>query len=158
VFLWIDTNVPFYGHCRQKSPTVLEEQARKDLADVHRRRCAGCHGNDNPDTRSGLSEAHSQVHVPASRPGQWGIARSGMRVRHLNLSNPQHSAALQAPLAQSAGGWGLCKNGDGKPVFAGIDDPDYQKILSSLKCVQHRVEPGVKDLLAEAAKSGKGGK
>ena len=148
VFLWIDTNVPFYGHCRQKAPTVLQDKARKELAAVHKRRCAGCHGNDNPDTKSGLSEAHSQVHVGAFRPGQWGIARSGMRVRHLNLSNPQHSPALQAPLSKNADGWGLCKTKDGQPVFAGTQDPDYQKILAALERVVNRDEPGIKALLA----------
>ena len=147
VFLWIDSNVPFYGHCRQKSPTILHDAARRDLADVHRRRCATCHGNDNPDTKSGLNEAHSQVHVGAFRPGQWGIARSGMRVRHLNLSHPEHSAALQGPLATDAGGWDLCKGKDGKPVFGSTDDPDYQKMLSALKRVIRRDEPGVKTLL-----------
>ena len=152
VFLWIDSNVPFYGHCRQKSPTLLDGGARKALADVHRRRCAGCHRNDNPDTKSGLNEAHTQVHVGAFRPGQWGIARSGMRVRHLNLSNPDHSAALQGPLAKSAGGWDLCKAKDGKSVFAGTKDPDYQKMLAALKRVIRRNEPGVKTLLAKESK------
>jgi len=148
VFLWIDSNVPFYGHCRQRAPTLLEEQARQEMAAVHNKRCASCHGNDNPDTKSGLNEHHSTVHVGEYRPGQWGVARSGMRVRHLNLSNPDHSAALQAPLSKSEGGWELCKAADGKPVFVSKDDPDYQKVLASLKKVIHRREPGVKDLLA----------
>jgi len=149
VFLWIDSNVPFYGHCRQKSPTVLEDKARKDLAGVHKKRCAGCHRNGSPDTRSGLNEAHSQVHVGTFRPGQWGIAPSGMRVRHLNLSHPAHSPALQAPLAKGAGGWGLCKGKDGTAVFGSEEDPDYRKILAALKRVVHRDEPGIKALLAE---------
>lgn len=149
VFLWIDSNVPFYGHCRQRSPTLLADQARSDLSDVHKRRCAGCHGNDNPDTKSGLNEHHTTVHVGSYRPGQWGIARSGMRVRHLNLSNPGHSAALRAPLTKRAGGWGLCQGDDNKPVFSNTNDPDYQKMLSALKRVQHRDEPGVKELLVK---------
>ena len=152
VFLWIDSNVPFYGHCRQKSPTILDGGARAALAAVHRKRCAGCHRNDSPDTKSGLNEAHTQVHVGEFRPGQWGITRSGMRVRHLNLSHPQHSAALQGPLAKSAGGWDLCKGKDGKSVFAGTKDPDYQKMLSALKRVIRRNEPGVKALLAKGSK------
>jgi mono/diheme cytochrome c family protein len=151
VFLWIDSNVPFYGHCRQRSPTLLEDRARQEMAAVHKRRCAGCHGNDNPDTKSGLNEHHTTVHVGEYRPGQWGVARSGMRVRHLNLSNPAHSAALQAPLAKGEGGWELCKEADGKPVFTSQDDPDYQQILASLKKVVHRPEPGVKELLAAGA-------
>jgi hypothetical protein len=148
VFLWIDSNVPFYGHCRQRSPTLLSGKGRGGLAEVHKRRCAGCHGRDAPDTRSGLNHHHTAVHVGQYRPGQWGVARSGMRVRHLNLSRPEHSAALQAPLARSVGGWELCRKKDGKPVFAGKSDADYGKILAALKMVVRRKEPGVKELLA----------
>ena len=61
-----------------------------------------------------------------------------MRVRHINLSNPEHSAALQAPLAQSEGGWELCKEAGCKPVFASKEDPDYQKILAM--CTQGKTE------------------
>jgi hypothetical protein len=147
IFLWIDSNVPFYGHCKQKSPTILENKARGVLAGVHKKRCASCHHNDFSDTKSGLSAAHAAVHA-GGEPGQWGIARSGMRVRHLNLSNAAHSGALQAPLAKSAGGWGLCKGKDNKPVFADTKDADYIKMLSAIQQVQHRVYPGVKQLLA----------
>jgi len=152
IFLWIDSNVPFYGHCRQKSPTILDGKARGELSGIHKRRCASCHHNEFPDTKSGLSAAHAAVHA-GGEPGQWGIARSGMRVRHLNLSNPAHSAAAQAPLAKSAGGWDLCKGKDGKSVFADTKDPDYIKMLAALKRVQHRVYPGVKALLAKGAVS-----
>jgi hypothetical protein len=151
IFLWIDSNVPFYGHCKQKAPTILQNKARGELAGVHKRRCVSCHKNDNPDTRSGLNRHHTTVHAGGA-PGQWGIARSGMRVRHLNLSNPSHSAAVQAPLAKSAGGWDLCKGKDGKSVFASVKDPDYIKMLAALKLVQHRVYPGVKTLLAKTPK------
>ena len=92
---------------------------------------------------------HTTVHVGEFRPGQWGIAPSGMRVRHLNLSHPTHSAALQGPLAKDAGGWGLCKSKEGKGVFPSTEDPDYQKILAALKRVLRRDEPGVKALLAK---------
>ncbi len=147
VFLWIDSNVPFYGHCRQRSPTLLADGARNDLRTVHNKRCARCHGNDNPDTKSGLNEHHTTTHVGTYRPGQWGVAASGMRVRHLNLSHPQHSGALRAPLAKSAGGWGLCQGEDDKSVFSSTNDPDYQRMLSALMCVEHRDEPGVRELL-----------
>jgi hypothetical protein len=151
IFLWIDSNVPFYGHCRQKTPTILQNKARGILAGIHKRRCGSCHKNDNPDTESGLNSHHTAVHA-GGRPGQWGIARSGMRVRHLNLSNPAHSGAAQAPLAKTAGGWGLCQAKSGKAVFASKEDPDYIKMLAALKQVQHRVYPGVKTLLAGGPK------
>ena len=45
-----------------------------------------------------------------------------------NLSQPEKSLMLMAPLAREAGGWTKCKD----PVFASTADPDYQKILAMI--------------------------
>jgi hypothetical protein len=59
--------------------------------------------------------------------------------RHLmfNLSRPEKSLILLAPLASDAGGYALCRQRDEKgassepvTVFADANDPDYQKILT----------------------------
>jgi hypothetical protein len=152
VFLWIDSNVPFYSHYRQVPPMSLGAAARKALRGVYERRCAQCHDQwDRPDTQSGLTEHHIARHV-GGQAGQWGIARSGMRVRHLNLSHPSHSATLQAPLAEDAGGWGLCQGKDG-PIFGDKQDGDYQKTLLALQDGVVRKTgiqvQGVKELLKE---------
>ncbi|MHC4199822.1 MAG: HzsA-related protein [Planctomycetota bacterium] len=147
VTIWIDSNVPYYSHYRQLPPSLLKGDAQKHLKQVHGRRCASCHnpGRFMPDEKSGLNRHHIGRHV-GGLAGQWGIAPSGMRVRHLNLTNPSHSAALQAPLSKTAGGWGLCRTGGddpktgargasrmGTPVFADKNDPDYKKMLTALK-------------------------
>ena len=54
--------------------------------------------------------------------------------RHIvfNLSRPEKSLLLLAPLAKKAGGWGLCREPDSgvtRAVFAGTDDADYQALL-----------------------------
>ncbi len=159
IFLWIDSNVPFYSHYRQKSPTVLEAAAKNELRDTWNRRCASCHNQEGrPDTLSGLNSHHVGVHHGGNKPGDWGIARSGMRVRHLNLTNPQHSAALLAPLTGKAGGWGLCKDKEGKGVFTSKKDADYKAILAALKKVVYRGNDqipdyvGVKELLERERK------
>ncbi len=148
VFLWIDSNIPFYGHYDQNSPTVLSNEARANLKAVYDRRCASCHDEPNrPDTPSFLDYYSIHVHT-GPRPGQWGIAESAMRVRHLNLSHPERSAALQAPLEKDAGGWGLCGGKDAKPIFRDTTDADYRQILEALKSgVVRRDEPGVAELL-----------
>ena len=72
-----------------------------------------------------------------------------MRVRHLNLSRPQHSLALQAPLAAGAGGIELCVREDGGPVFRDKNGPDYQRIFAALSDgVVLRDQPGVEELLS----------
>jgi len=73
-----------------------------------------------------------------------------MRVRHLNLTHPQHSLALQAPLAKTADGLQLCAGKDGKPIFPNKNDADYKSILKSLtEGVIRRDQPGVKELLRQ---------
>jgi hypothetical protein len=52
-----------------------------------------------------------------------------------NLSRPEKSTLLLAPLAREAGGYGICgsKRASSAPVFADITDPDYQQLLSVVR-------------------------
>jgi hypothetical protein len=54
--------------------------------------------------------------------------------RHIvfNLTRPEKSLLLLAPLAEASGGLGLCRDAGGKParVFADTQDPDYAKLLA----------------------------
>ena len=50
-----------------------------------------------------------------------------------NISRPEKSLFLRAPLAKEAGGLGLKMTKDGKPVFASKDDPDYKLILAMIE-------------------------
>jgi hypothetical protein len=53
--------------------------------------------------------------------------------RHIvwNLSHPEKSLMLLAPLAREAGGWGRCQGSKAAAmVFQSSADPDYQKILA----------------------------
>jgi len=57
-----------------------------------------------------------------------------LRHRVFNLTRPEKSLILLAPLSSEAGGYGLCRR-RGKPeetvtVFADANDADYQKILA----------------------------
>lgn len=51
-----------------------------------------------------------------------------------NLSRPEQSLVLLAPLAKSAGGYGICvaAAAEDKAVFASTQDPDYVKILGTI--------------------------
>ncbi len=54
--------------------------------------------------------------------------------RHLlyNLSRPEKSLQLLAPLAKKSGGFGICREGsaEAKDVFADSRDQDYQALLA----------------------------
>jgi len=92
----------------------------------HGRRCRKCHGD-----------------LPAlERYSIAGDNHDGLRNTHLafNLSRPEKSPMLLAPLARSAGGWGMQKRSDdGKQageiaeVFQDTDDPDFQAILEFIE-------------------------
>ena len=139
---WIESGAPYpgtyaalgcgmiggYGENRQDQSdrqwpaTIAAAQAVKS-------RCAGCHNRFLPLPLA-LSDNRN---VPP-----WH-GRPGYVPRHLiyNLTRPEKSLILLAPLAKKAGGYGLCKP-TGKnitpdprtPVFADANDPDYQKILA----------------------------
>lgn len=49
-----------------------------------------------------------------------------------NLSRPEKSLALLAPLTKEKGGYGICQNKEGKPVFSTNGDKAYQLLFSSI--------------------------
>ena len=57
--------------------------------------------------------------------------------RHLvyNLSRPEKSLQLLAPLSKRVGGYEICKTKDDRaaPVFSSTDDPDYRTLLSAIR-------------------------
>ena len=91
---------------------------------VVRKRCWSCH--ETPSTIGGgtVIRFHKKDD-PRNR-------RCGRFSRHIifNLTRPEKSFYLMAPLAKEAGGLGLCTNAQGKAVFASKDDPDYKKLLA----------------------------
>jgi len=60
------------------------------------------------------------------------------RTAWLNFTRPQFSAALTAHLAKSAGGRGIERTAEGKPIpmFADTSDPDYQTMFRAIEIGQ----------------------
>ena len=96
-------------------------------AELIKSRCAGCHDKSLP-----LPLAMSDDRNVPPWEGQ-----SSYTPRHLifNLTRPEKSLILLAPLSRGAGGFGLCTGKDGsstgsQAVFADANDPGYQTILA----------------------------
>ena len=89
-------------------------------------RCTSCHQGPM-SLPNNLSDEND---VSFWRP-DWNDPRLP-RARHaiFNLTRPDKSLALLAPLSKDAGGYGTCADKDGKPIFADTKDADYQKILA----------------------------
>jgi len=89
-------------------------------------KCGGCHAREIEDDKGKRTVFHFA--------GGWGG-----RIEPLsNLSRPDKSYLLRAPLAREAGGMGLCT----EIVFENTDDPLYRALLASIRDAHARLEEG----------------
>ncbi len=102
-------------------------------AEAIKRRCSGCHDASMPLPKY-LSD---NLGLVLSNPDFSDVRVRFSRHLFFNLSRPEKSLILLAPLARVAGGLGLCRHRgqDGKPdtavaVFNDDTDADYQRILT----------------------------
>ena len=108
--------------------TDYDWPATRAASDVMRQRCLSCHGGP------GLSPL--PLALSDERGHSFWVPRipdpSQITSRHLifNLSRPEKSLLLLAPLGSEAGGFGLCRKADdAAPVFASTSDPGYRTLL-----------------------------
>jgi len=157
IYTWIDANVPYYGTTRFHDATTLGTRDRwfvdnpnqwfnKEFVPVFNRRCLECHKRYiKPQTYNYNPGGDGSILVTSKRwtdlaLGQFelghgrlsGIGQYGPDDR-INLTHPEWSHMLTAPLAKAAGGTGMCRTRDNQPVFNNQDDPDYQAMLNSLQ-------------------------
>ncbi len=150
VQLWIDTGAPYpgtyaalgcgsIGGYYANGPQEVDGDwpASKTAAEVVQRRCSECHAGPRrlPQT---LSDENT---MSFWRP-DWNDPHL-LRSRHLvfNLSRPEKSLIVLAPLARNKGGLGLCKDGKtSKPVFRNTSDPDYKALLALCVAGKERLD------------------
>lgn len=99
---------------------------------VFGRRCAECHDQKtHPVAKSLSDEIGLSFWAPDMKDKRLKYSR------HLvyNLTRPERSLILRAPLARSVGGLGLCQppktinDQPGRGIFTSLDDPDYRLLL-----------------------------
>jgi mono/diheme cytochrome c family protein len=109
------------------------------------RRCAGCHRVSDVEPYAGMSQGDlyrfGSLEPPQALVSGFSDYNLVIRLAYLkfheapphqslcNLSRPEKSLLLQAPLARVAGGLGLC----GTSVFRDKSDPDYQTMLGAIR-------------------------
>ena len=105
--------------------TGADWPATKTAASVIQQHCVACH--DKPARalpRSLADERGVSFWQPSLDDPRLNTSRHIV----FNLSRPEKSLILLAPLAESAGGWNLC----GTNVFSSKDGPGYQHLLNLL--------------------------
>jgi hypothetical protein len=101
-------------------------------------RCLDCHRT--PAERAGKTSVAFFLPRFAPSDHRW------VGTRIVNLCRPELSVVLRAPLAKDAGGLGWCRDKQNKPVFAGKQDADYQRLLAFIN-KQAAGKPMGKDVL-----------
>ncbi len=139
---WIESGAPYPGTYAAVGSGMIGgyHENKQDISDRQwpstisaaravRRRCAQCHDRFSP-----LPLTLSDNRKVPPRKG-----RPGYVARHLlfNLTRPEKSLMVLAPLSENAGGYGLCKRAaaSGEPdkliaVLENAKDPDYTNILA----------------------------
>lgn len=151
--LWIETGAAYpgtyaalgtgmIGNYAENQPINLDLDwpTTKAAAATIERRCASCH--DQPARllpRSLSDERGVSFWQPSLEDPRLNTSRHIV----FNLSRPEQSLLVLAPLAPAAGGWGLCRDSKTKQavtVFADTTDPDYRKLVAFCAAGKARLE------------------
>jgi hypothetical protein len=147
VRLWLDCGAPYPGTYAalgcgmiggyQKNQPILENDqdwpATVAAQKVFTARCASCHDAKRTPIPRTLSD---EIGLSFWKPEMDDPRLKHSRHIVFNLTRPEKSLVLLAPLAKAAGGYGLCR-GD---VFASKDDPDYRALLAMCEAGKRRLE------------------
>jgi hypothetical protein len=151
--LWIETGAAYPGTYAALGTGMIgayaeNSQVETDLdwpstragAEVLAKRCIACHNTPSRLLPQSLSDERG---VSFWQPSLDDPRLNTSRHIVFNLSRPEHSLLLLAPLAEAAGGWGLCRDPKSKEkaaVFADTRDPGYQALLAMCVAGKERLE------------------
>ncbi|MCL1921391.1 MAG: polysaccharide lyase family protein [Kiritimatiellaeota bacterium] len=151
IALWLDASAPYPGTyaalgCGTIGGYQVNHQnynndrdwpTTKAAQPVYEKRCATCHTNDKKPLPRYLSDENGlSFWTPSMNDPKLTTSRHAL----FNLTRPDKSYFLKAPLAKEAGGLQKCKRDDGAPVFATTGDPDYQTLLKMIEAGRDRLD------------------
>lgn len=150
VYTWIDANVPYYATYRFTRPGTNGGRDAWTLDqrfyETFDRRCMSCHRRRayNQSWRGGPMTVSSKLwanQALSTNAFQFTSPKAALYGPHfrVNLTRPAHSLLLVAPLSESAGGLGLCRQSDGRAVFKDSKDPDYQFMLRQIETARRNL-------------------
>ncbi len=120
--LWIETSACYPGtYAALGHPSTYPVLPQQEM----KQRCGACHTRDRKDKRG---KPYKELIFPRG-----GSAK--LPTLTCNISRPEKSTVLRAPLAKAAGGLGACKG----VVFKNKSDPLYRKILATVQNAHKRL-------------------
>ncbi|MCL2710415.1 MAG: polysaccharide lyase family protein [Planctomycetaceae bacterium] len=147
VRLWIETGATYLGAYAGLGSGMLGGYLRnsidrrdlewaetKAMQEVMQNNCASCHTGNRQLPISVSDEIRHTWWVYPNGPTD--SRRQYSRHLHFDLTYPEKSIMLLAPLAKSAGGLESC----GRAILTGTGDPRYQAILSGIVRAQQRLD------------------
>ena len=148
VRLWIETGATYPGTYAGLGSGMVGGYAenqidRQDLSwpevqamsKTLQENCAACHTSERKMTLP-LSPSDEIGGPPWDVLQPNDIRRKFSRQLLYNLTNPDQSTLLLAPLNKEDGGYGVC----GKQIFNGKEDPKYQTILAGIRRTQQHLD------------------
>jgi mono/diheme cytochrome c family protein len=148
--LWVDTGAAYPGTYAALGTGMIGGYAENNIdrsdvewpetreaREVLKSNCGRCHTGalalpDSPSDNQGMPP--------------WAVDYGSPKLRfsrHIlyNLTRPEQSALLLAPLAASAGGWGVCKRGDAPAdALASASSGDYAVLLAAVRRTAARLD------------------
>ncbi|MBQ9873536.1 MAG: hypothetical protein IJM30_03645 [Thermoguttaceae bacterium] len=153
--MWIDAGANYcgtyaadasggVGYYLENEPSHNEKDwpETKAMQETISRRCDVCHTPLDPSKNFGTYTIYADNYSPRNPrnakdtfiPHDLSQANGRFsRFEIFDLSYPELSKAVRAPLSESAGGLGTCEKKSGKKVFESKDDPDYKTILAAIE-------------------------
>ncbi|MCP4375731.1 MAG: hypothetical protein GY794_06090 [bacterium] len=137
------------SHVTAIDTRILKSENVKRASKVINRRCGSCHTDVRNVPKHPADWGQGTKLIQPQRA--WMIKQKDNRAmwrfqQHIlyNLTHPDQSVQILAPLAKKAGGYGACREitQDNKPtdkvatVFASKTDPDYQTLLAAIRDVK----------------------
>jgi hypothetical protein len=122
LILWIDSGATYAGTYAGYLTGIAPVEFP---VEVMTRRCGRCHGVE-PNSQPRLAWEGDDIRPWARLPFKFGDADPALSLS--NLTRPEKSYLLRAPLSPETGGYGLCA----EPVFHSTGDADYQAILRAI--------------------------
>ncbi len=150
VRLWLDIGAPYPGTYAslgtgmiggyQQNDQVLYNDSdwpqTKAAQPTFETRCVSCHDAVKHPVARALSD---EMALSFWRPELNDPRLKYNRHVVFNLTRPEKSLLLLAPLSREAGGYGLCKAPEKAAVFASKDDPGYQALLAMIQAGQSKL-------------------